>query len=216
MYDSVTCTDIPQGVEMVAFYVDGAYAWSDACLQRFPGARKVGITVTGATLDANVADVENGDLSPAQGAAWLARKKAAGQIGTLYFSLGNWPAVHAAALAAGLSDAGEWLTWVAKWDGVAALSPGWTAKQYANPTLSGHHYDLSIVSDYWPGVDPAPATGPTPGPTLTPPPPPVAGAGGSNLDQARAAWASLGTLLTQVIPDEIIRIEQAVAQLRKL
>ena len=27
------------------------------------------------------------------------------------------------------------------------------AKQYANATFTKHHYDLSSVVDYWPGVD---------------------------------------------------------------
>lgn len=215
MYDSVTPTDIPTSAQMVAGYVDGAYAWPDSGWLRFPNARKVTITVTGASLDANVADVEAGDLSPAQGVAWARAKRARGEVGVLYFSLGLWPQIRAQLTPAEIA-APFFETWVALWDGKAQLQPGWLAKQYANPTLSGGHFDLSIVGDYWPGVDPAPSSAPPQPsgvPVTIPPPPP-----GSTppLDQVRAAWARLGDLFVQVIPNAIIALDQAVSDLKKL
>src|SRR5579859_5903024 len=165
MYDSVTAADIPRTALMVAGYVDGAYAWTAGDWAYHGAAVHVRITVTGNTLDAHVADVENGDLTPAQGAAWLARKKAAGQLGCLYFSQGNWPAVAAAAKAAGLGP-NDWTQWPASWTGAVPSLANNYAIQYDHPPHSGGHYDLSVVPDYLPGIDPAPA----PPPAVVPPP----------------------------------------------
>ncbi len=216
MYDSVTPTDIPASAQMVAGYVDGAYAWPDSGWKRFPSARKVGITMGSGTLGADVADVENGDYTPATAAAWLKAKIARDGHGALYFSRGLFGAVHAATVAAGISD-DHWTVWAADWTGAEHVLPGTYATQYDHPPHSGGHFDLSAVADYWPGVDPPPAVAPPTQPVSVPPPqPPTAGAGSSNLDQARLAWAALGQLLTQVIPDAIIRIEQAGNDLKKL
>lgn len=79
MYDSTTASDIPADAEIVAGYVDGRYAWSDADWARFPNAVKVRISVFG-SLDADVLDVEPSDATPADAAVWVAQKNAR-QIG---------------------------------------------------------------------------------------------------------------------------------------
>src|SRR5207245_9944229 len=40
------------------------------------------------------------------------------------------------------------------------MPPTAVAKQYQHPPASGGHYDLSVVADYWPGVDPVPPPAP--------------------------------------------------------
>lgn len=223
MYDSVTSHDIPAGAQMVAGYVDGAYAWSLLDWELHLGATKVRITVTGATLDAHVADVETGDLTPALGAEWGRRMLAAGKYPVLYFSLGLWPQVKAAIEAAGLQT-GQFGAWVALWDGVAQLQPGWLAKQYAHPPGSGGHYDLSVVADYWGGVDPAPAKPPPP--VVIPPegfpPPDSPPPSTSNLppntppiDQTRSAWADLAAFLTQDLPGFVAELLRLLGILKR-
>lgn len=187
MYDSTNPLDIPTSAEMVAGYVDGLYAWPDSGWLRFPNSRKVSITVTGQNIDANVADYERGNLSLAQLVAWAKAKIARGQIPTVYFSLSLFGQIDAAFKAAGINEQ-EWLTWVALWDGSADLQPGWTAHQYADSAMTGHHYDLSIVGDYWPGVDPPPGYAP-------PPPPP-----GPPEHEVQLAWAKVGDILGSVLP----------------
>lgn len=176
MYDSVTAGHIPRTAQMVAGYMDGAYKWSDADWELFPRAVLVGITVTGQTLAADVADVERGDLTPAQGAAWLKRKKAAGQLGCLYFSRSLLSTVVTEVRKLGIRPE-DWTIWEADWTGIPHFRDGAFAVQYDHPPHSGGHYDLSVVADYWPGIDPkpAPAPGPKPGPAPGPPSPPSPG-----------------------------------------
>lgn len=214
MADSVTSADIPSGFPLVGYYVDGLYAWSDADRRRHQASILVGITVTGATLDAQVADVENGDLTAAEGAAWARRKHDAGQFPWLYFSYSRFGEVAAAVHAAGVPD-NAWAAWIALWDGVNQLLPNNSLKQYANPTLSGGHYDLSIAADYLPGIDPAPVPPQPPAPPPVPPPPvpvpptppptpPVPPA--PPIDNTRSAWARLAAFLAQDLPAAIAEL----------
>jgi hypothetical protein len=175
MYDSVTAADIPRGALMVAGYVDGAYAWTEADWNLHAKARWVRITVGSGTLDADVADVENGDYTPATAAAWGKRKLARGDAPGYYISESRLPQLYAALSAAGMDPYKGHVVWVALWDGVYAQWDGATAKQYQHPPGSGGHYDLSWVADYWPGIDPPPVPAPAPPPPApgpTPPPPP--------------------------------------------
>lgn len=305
MADSTNPFHIPvRQFNLVAGYVDGAYAWTSDGWSHHGGVTHVRIACFSTTLDADVLDVEAGCSTVDQAGEWLKYHVEHGEWRVLYFSQSLYPSLRAAVLAHGVGD-DQWGKWVANWDGVQDLNPAWIAKQFANPALSGGHYDLSTVADFWPGVDvaasathldmaswlrppvrsdiaagiaaarwfdvfgqflkeqwsdfltradvapswtggkqrevygqwlienapafwarpdvqagvasgdfvgqyikeqaavpaPAPAPAPTPGPPI---------------DQARAAWARLGELFVQVIPDAIVRIEQAVANLKKL
>jgi|SRR6185369_423930 len=173
MYDSVTSRDIPVGVQMVAGYVDGRYAWTAADWGRHAKSRPVRITVTGQSLTAHVIDIENGAATMAMAIAWAKRKLAAKQIPNFYLSASRLPELYAALRAAGLPPYSGHGVWVAKWDQVYGQYAGAVAKQYDHPPHSGGHYDLSWVADYWPGVDPAPAPSPTPAPVPAPVPLPV-------------------------------------------
>jgi hypothetical protein len=201
MYDSTNPNDIPLSAVMVAGYIDGIYAWPAFGWLRFAGKPSVKITAVNADLNADVIDIESGAMSVAQAIAWAIAKHARGQYFTFYFSYD--PVVNHATydqLQAGMNAAGihSFGMWYANWNNNPNLYPNFIAHQYANPALTGAHYDLSVVLDYWPGVDPGP-----------PPPPPP-------LDAARAAWANLGTLLDTVVPGALARIAAAIDQLKKL
>lgn len=167
MYDSVNANAIPTDATMVAGYVDGKFAWSQANWNRFPGAVKVRISAVGATHLAHVFDVEDGCIWPPERVVPLvvaARK--AGIDPTVYVNERNdWGPTRAAFDRAGVAHP-HW--WVANYDGNDHyISPGAVARQFAHPPNSaGHydpahpnrptaagHYDLSIVANFWPGVD---------------------------------------------------------------
>lgn len=156
MYDSVDASKIPATAQLVAGYVDGHYAWSAADWERFPGLPQVRIAVYSTTDDGNCADVETGDMAPADVVGWVQRRRAAGLDPSVYTSLDNWERVQAAFEYAG-EPAPYW--WIAAWSGDPTVMAGTIAHQYAN----GTGYDTSVVADYWPGVDPAPAGSGAPG-----------------------------------------------------
>ena len=141
MYDSVTWEAIPANAEVVAGYIDGNFAWPRAAWDRWPGAEKVLITVSG-SLSGNVADVENGDMTPAQAAEWIRAKHGAGMRGvTVYCSRSNLGAVRTACK-------GQcYYIWVADWTNNPHEIAGTVATQYQNV---GTSYDLSMVySQEW-------------------------------------------------------------------
>lgn len=149
MYDSTTAADIPAEAEMVAGYVD---LWSAQDWARFPNATKLRIA-RNINEDGDVGDCETGDLTPAQCPAWTQRQRAAWRSGSVYVDVSNWPAVRNAFALHGIALPP---TWVANYDNVATIPAGAVAKQYINPPGSGGHFDLSVVADHWPGVDPNP------------------------------------------------------------
>ena len=168
MYDSVTARDIPLSARMVAGYVDGTYTWTAADWARFPHAVHVTISAIG-RVNAHVLDVERGDATPDFAPGWVRRRRGVGADPTIYCNASTWPAVRAAFRAQGVAEPHYW---IALWDGRAQPVSGAVAKQYADPPASGGHYDLSIVADYWGGVDPKPPP-PAPVPAPKPAPPPV-------------------------------------------
>lgn len=150
MYDSITPGNIPASATMVAGYVDGHWANIPAMRKRFPHATVVTIAVAHGTR-AMVADVENGDMSPASAVEWArdTMHDVPNTELTIYANTSTWPSVKAAFKAAGVALP-QW--WAAHYTGKPHLEPGSIATQYADPGP----YDLSLVADYWPGVDPKP------------------------------------------------------------
>jgi hypothetical protein len=147
MYDSVNPFNIPTTAEMVAGYVDGRYAWSDAGWARFPYSVKVRIAVFPTTNDGHVLDVENGDATPQQAPGWVRMRRLAGFNPSVYCSESIWSVVRAAFQASGVTEPQYW---VAAYPGEGTfVPPGAVAHQYNDVGL----YDLSVVNDYWPGVD---------------------------------------------------------------
>lgn len=90
MYDSVTLSNIPPVAQAVAGYVDGRYqTWPDV-LRRWPTARHVSITATG-RLEADVCDVETGDVSIQGCVEWVGRMHALGHPAPgVYADLDTW------------------------------------------------------------------------------------------------------------------------------
>lgn len=151
MYDSTNPDDIPADAEMIAYYVDGLYAWPQAWVDRFPNAVKVTISAIG-TKTAMVGDVEKGCIwPPANAVDWVLRARADGYDPTIYVNERNdWAPTRAAFDRSGVAHP-HW--WVANYDGKQTVPAGSVAKQFAHPPMIGKHYDLSVVADYWPGVD---------------------------------------------------------------
>lgn len=150
MYDSVTAADIPLDCDLVAGYIDGTWKWSEEDWGRFPGKPQVRIAVDPNTNDGNCGDVEWSDMTPETAVYWVRRRREAGVDPSLYVAIYNYEAVIAA-----FEAAGEPLPylWIAHYDDVPEIPEGFVAKQYANATYTGGHYDASVVVDFWPGVD---------------------------------------------------------------
>lgn len=144
MGDAVNVNALPAGLDLYAGYVDGATTTGNfqALARRFPTARLVRITTTG-ILDAEVADMEAGDLRPSQARAWAAAKLQDGQTPTIYCSADVWDEMRA--LCADLPGV-QW--WVANYNAQPSVPPGAVAHQYQSTS-----YDISAVADFWPGVD---------------------------------------------------------------
>lgn len=155
MYDGVDATRLPTTAQMVAGYVDGLYKWSDANWARFPRSVKVRIAVFSQTNDGQVLDVEPGNATPAQSVDWVLMRRRAGVDPTVYMNTSTWPTVRSAFQARGVAEPHYW---VAQYDGVASIPAGAIGKQYVNDEANG--WDLSVIADHWPGIDPNPAPHP--------------------------------------------------------
>lgn len=157
MYDAVNPNNVPTNAVMVAGYVDGRYAWKPADWARFPSAVKVFIAVFPSTNAGQVLDCEAGDATPAQVAGWLTMRRRAGVDPTVYCSLAAWPAVEDAVNASHVAQPHWWI----------AAHPGNGPNLYANTVAHQYQdvnnlYDLSVVADFWPGVDPVLPPAPQP------------------------------------------------------
>jgi hypothetical protein len=153
MYDSTTPNAIPGDAEMVAGYVDGRYAWSPLDWGRFPHAFKVRIAVFHTTDDGDALDVERGCSETWCCPGWAKMRRQSGlAVPTFYCRpTRTWadPYNQAAvidALTAGGVDPRSVAWWLADYTGTPHMPPGAVACQYANDTLLGKSYDLSVVS----------------------------------------------------------------------
>jgi hypothetical protein len=152
MYDGITVSELPAvGAQLVAGYTDGNWPSYAAMVTRFPALTHVSVTVHATDNVGIVLDVEAGDATPEQAVNWVLTRRAAGADPTVYCSVSAWPSVQASF---DTHDVAQPHYWVAHYDGVVSIPAGAVAKQYAD--YAG--YDVSIVADYWPGVDPAPTT----------------------------------------------------------
>ena len=146
MYDSINAAAIPAGAEVVAGYIDGLYKWKDEDWARFPNAVKVKIAISHNTNDGHVLDVDPGNATPGGAFEWGKMRRAAGIEPTVYCNLSTWPAVEQAFLDAGILEP---LYWIAQWKNSEALPLHTIAHQYTN----NKDFDVSVIADYWPGVD---------------------------------------------------------------
>jgi len=170
MPDSVTVADLPPGYDAYLGYADGKWPTGAALRTRFPQARLVILTVTGATLDADGCDVETGDLSAADGRAWVQKKIAAhGTRPVIYASVAPMAASVLPALERnGIPRSSVRLLTAHYGAGahicgpatcgqldVAADGTQWTCTY---PGVSGAHVDMSVLDELFFG-DPLNQTG---------------------------------------------------------
>jgi hypothetical protein len=185
MYDSVNPGAIPDYAPVVAGYVDGLYAWPQSGWDRFPNRPHVRITIFRSNLAADVLDVETGNEDEAGALVWVLAKRAAGQPSVVYIQLSRWAYLNAVFANAGQPPPP---VWIADYDNQAIIYPGAFAHQYANATFTNANFDISVIPDYWGGVDPPPNVAP-------PPPVPV------DAESANALfWQAGADLLARVAP----------------
>lgn len=166
MYDSTSAASIPAGVTFAAGYDTGYdQGWPPEQWARFNPA--VHICTRNDVDTGDVLDMESGAASPSDAVSWLRiRLASTGIWKSLYYSEFLDPQIQAELAAAGIPSA-QVPKWVAWYNGNASLDDvahivGVVAKQYANSAISGGPYDLSVVANYWPGVDPPPPLPPQP------------------------------------------------------
>lgn len=171
MRDSTSAADIPvAGTQLVAGYRNGAYAWSPADYARFPGIPHVYIDVNGSDpAGAGVLDIEAGDadVNGPVPARWCKERLALIKAGKVddyppicYVDRANLTPLFNNLNAAGLEVVRDFRLWIATLDGTKTVADmtGVTSVQYASTTLTGGHYDESIVyDDSWHRA-PAPVT----------------------------------------------------------
>src|SRR5579864_138190 len=153
VYDSTNPADIPVGVERLG-YCDGIYGpggsdpngWTDAdlanCLAQIatqPGHDR-----------GQIIDVERFDISPQQAPGEVQRRRDVGIDPTVYVSFNAWAGVRQIFQALNVTEP-HYL--VADYDNNPTIPQDAIGKQYQNSPLSGGHYDVSNVVEFWPGVD---------------------------------------------------------------
>lgn len=143
-------------IKAAAGYIDGAVsAWPSAAFTelRSLGVTVVEITVLGAA-SADVADIEQGDLTPASGAEWAEAEHKAGRIPALYVNRSNRPEVAKECSARGLSAGRDYHWWVATLDGSFTdtngadlrTEPAVIAVQFAGSDRLGINADASVIT----------------------------------------------------------------------
>lgn len=166
LYDAADILNIPRDATLIAYYDDGSYVPSRGDMALFPHARFVPITVFPNDDRGIVFDGPPDNASWPQVVGWVAMRRRSGADPTVYTDNDQW-ATGRAAFDAQHVPQPHW--WIADWNGNASIPPGAIAHQYRGNPSGG--FDLSVVADYWPGVDNAPA--PTPAPTPAPPAPQI-------------------------------------------
>jgi len=152
MYDAIYPKNIPANAVVVASYVDGKWPNYTDAVNRFPYARHLSIAVF-AKDDAMALDVERYDASPQEAPGWVARQRKRGYAHPIvYMNTATWPAVRAEFKR---QNVPEPLYWVADYTSGPSIPTGAIAHQYQGTTPPG--YDVSVIADYVPGLDPAPA-----------------------------------------------------------
>lgn len=146
MYDSVNPRKLPLDAKVIAGYINGRYRWADRAWSWFPHSTHVSISVDPNLNSGIVLDVEPGCARNDQVVAWVRKRRLQNVDPTIYTSLSNWANIEHE-----FEKAGERRPhyWIAKWDNDPKILAGSIAHQYETKGP----YDLSVVADYWPGVD---------------------------------------------------------------
>ena len=155
MRDSTNLNDIPiDGTDLVAGYVNGLFVATKEDFARFHGIPHVHIDVLGTDpQDAGVLDFETGNPpTPDMCVTWAKRRKAT--FPNHYPPVIRCDRSHRTPLfnamnAAGLEIAKDYRLWIITLDGTKTVADmtGVTAVMFAGETMTGGHYDESIVYD---------------------------------------------------------------------
>ena len=141
IYDSVTPSSIPAGAQ-AAVYSDGAYAASPSQVAGHPNT--LWIDTNGSNPNANALDVEPGDATPQQAAAWVQQKLTGtpDQTAIVYTMRSEWQATKDAisALPPQMQSHVKW--WIADPTGVNHVVPGSDATQWS----WGQNYDITTAN----------------------------------------------------------------------
>lgn len=145
MYDSTRPSRIPLDAAYIAIYGNGLWPASRDQVQRqHPHASIYTIDVLGSDPGGcGIADVENGDMAPAQIPGWVdARLRAhPGALCRIYCNKSTWPSAqsYAGKLPGGQLELVRW--WIADPTGTAHMVPGADATQWD----WGYLYDESLI-----------------------------------------------------------------------
>jgi len=141
LYDSVTPSSLPSSSMAVAVYANGHYAAQPSQVGK--RGLTLWIDTNGSDPHADVLDVEPGDATPTQAAAWVQQKLNASPNSTaiIYTMRSDWGAVQAA-----VSQLAWWMPshtkyWIADPTGVPHIVPGSQATQW----YWGQNYDISTA-----------------------------------------------------------------------
>lgn len=160
MRDSTSPGDIPtDGTQLVAGYINGNYAWTQAGWDRFT-VPHITIDVNGTRPDADVLDVEAGDATVDTAVRWVQQKRnmPADYFPVIYCDRSTLPPLFSAMAESGLYPGHHFGLWVATLDGTKDFNgiPGLAAIQYAGEDLTGGHYDESqVYDDKWKPTSPS-------------------------------------------------------------
>jgi len=155
MRDSTNLQNIPiHGTELVAGYVNGNWVATKEDFARFPGIPHVHIDVMGTDPEgAGILDFEDHNPSTAKDCAiWAKRRKTAlpGHYpAVIYCDRSHLTPLFNAMNAAGWQIVRDFRLWIATLDGTKRVADmtGVTAVQFAGESMTGGHFDESIVYD---------------------------------------------------------------------
>jgi hypothetical protein len=158
MYDSTQPGDIPRDAPIVALY---PHAWN-ADFSGFPHALQVRIDNRGDHADdCHVLDVERYAATPETAVQWIDswhKLHPSGMDAVNGYFVRPTVYMSESPLAAFRTLAGnmQYDVWVANWSHGPVPVPGTIGVQYENPQLTGHSWDLSVITDDTWGVHPFP------------------------------------------------------------
>ena len=168
MADSITPANLPGGYDSYLGYVDGMWPTSTPLRLRFPGARVIALTVLGGDHIADGCDIENGDLSPASGAAWIAKRLAAGAVRPVVYAsvsvmatvLGELARLNVARASVRLLTAhygtGAHICGPASCNLIYRVMDGTQWTDSATERLGGPKFDSSLLQNDFFGITPPP------------------------------------------------------------
>ena len=169
-YDSINVRALPAGADLYLGYDDGNWPDADTIAQLFKGKTVVRITVFPGDNEGDMLDVEKGDATAGDAPGWVQRRREAGHGGPLVYTYeSNRAAVIAAFASANVPLPGLFIA-AMPGDGAALQRPTDVGHQYAQGGNGA--YDISVVVDHLPGIDPTPAPQPAPPPHPNQPPHP--------------------------------------------